>query len=158
VADVTWSLALPTWFLADGYDLQPGENLVASKTDVGPPIVRFRSAASPQPERVAMAVSYAEFLLFRAWFAADLRYGARTFELGVPGAPVDPRPVLQTDDEADLTDDDGEPIELDFDWLYTATYRFSVATQQRYDLTSREPPWYVLTLNLLRLDEPVSAR
>jgi hypothetical protein len=152
MADATWPLELPTWVLQDDYDLAPGEGAFsASKTDLGPPIVRYRSAATPWPETATIVVDYDQFIAFKDWYRNTLKHGTLTFQYGVPGAPTGAA-YLGTDEGAPIGTDEGLVIGLDYDWLYVATYRFATDGKP-WQLRAKEMPWYLLTMNLLRLTD-----
>lgn len=152
MADTVWPADLPTWVLQDDYTLEPGEGAFsASQTDLGPPKVRFRSGATPWPETATVVVDYDQFLAFKDWYRNTLKHGTLTFQYGVPGAPVGAA-YLGTDEGDVLGADSSTIIALDYDWLYIATYRFAIDGKP-WQLHPKDMPWYLLTMNLLRLTD-----
>lgn len=151
MADTVWPNTLPTDVLIEGYSYQPGNNLVATEMEVGSPKVRRRSSSAPAAEQWAFVLTYAQKVIFEAFYADQLAQGALTFEFGEPGAPVEPSLFLTDEDGTVLTDEDGEPLELDYDWITTHTYRFDPRQTPPWSVTALGNGLYKLTCSVLRL-------
>lgn len=151
MADAVWPFALPPDVQIEGYTYQPGNDLAATEMDVGPPKVRRRSSAAPGPEQWTFTLTYAEKLIFEAFFRDDLAQGALTFEYGEPGAPLADWTDLTTEDDFLLITEDDFVLTLTSRWTVVHDYRF-VPTGQPWQFSALGHDLFKLTCSVLRLN------
>lgn len=148
--DTNWPSTLPLKPLREGYSETPGNALISSAMDIGPPKVRRRTSSQPSAIQMAFVLSYAETAIFRTWFNDTLRRGALTFDFGAPGAPFLTDLSIATEEGDVITTEEGATLEVEYPWTETHVYRF-VPTGQPWQIQPMDV-LYRLSVNLLQLD------
>jgi hypothetical protein len=75
-----WPGTLPQEFLQRGYNETFPNNVVISQTGVGPPLIRRRGTAAPQPIRGILHLTAAQLETLRTFFNTTLKHGSLEFE------------------------------------------------------------------------------
>ena len=93
-----WPAELPCQPEQGTWQETPHSNVASFQPEVGPTIDRRRGTVNTTAVTCSFVFTRAEFLVFEAWFLADLQSGALAFSLDHPvtGAPYrwkfDPKP------------------------------------------------------------------
>jgi hypothetical protein len=80
----TWPLTLPQAPLAEGYQESPGETVIRTPMDVGPPKQRRANTAGVKQWTVTWELEASQVETFQTFFEETLEGGALSFELPHP--------------------------------------------------------------------------
>jgi len=78
---VAWPASLPQRFLDAGYSEEPGDNVLRSEMDVGPPKSRRRSTVAPKRITARMVMTKTQFASWKTYHEDTLADGTIAFDL-----------------------------------------------------------------------------
>lgn len=75
-----WPITLPQTPMMRGYNESPGDNVIRTNMDVGPPKVRRRSTSAPRPLSLVIRCTTAQIDLLDGFYTGDCREGSLPFD------------------------------------------------------------------------------
>lgn len=75
-----WPNTVPRMPVRNSWRCQPGNNVIVSEVDAGPPKYRRRSTAVPEEASFTILMSSAQFVAFDTFWRNDLKGGALAFD------------------------------------------------------------------------------
>ncbi|KQZ31576.1 hypothetical protein ASD50_15005 [Mesorhizobium sp. Root552] len=86
----SWPLTLPQYVLTEGYGSAFGDGRLRSQPDIGPPKVRSRSSAMPEPLQGKVVMTTDQLASLRTFITTTLLKGTQpfTFPDPVTGDPI----------------------------------------------------------------------